>query len=138
MPPARDQRVTSGAPPGEAAARAAEDTPSAGDMAALPSAAGVAASTSTKRARIISAPVPAEPQDRSSPNGAKTLVVSRGEMTSTPATSEPAALATGNAPSPAPAAGAPYAAPNPTDTAPASAEISIGPAPSATTAPAAS
>ena len=135
---AGDKGVSIGTPAREDAARAAEDTPSAGDMAALPSAAGVAASTSTKRARIISAPVPAEPQDRSSPNGAKTLVVSRGEMTSTPATSEPAALATGNAPSPAPAAGAPYAAPNPTDTAPASAEISIGPAPSATTAPAAS
>jgi len=63
---------------------------------------------------------------------------SRPEMTSTPAPSEPAALATGNAPSPALAAGAPYAAANPTDTAPASAALSIGPAPSATTAPAAS
>jgi hypothetical protein len=60
------------------------------------------------------------------------------EMTSTPATSEPAAVATGNAPSPAPAAGVPYAAANPTDTAPASTAISVGPAPSATTAPAAS
>jgi len=60
------------------------------------------------------------------------------EIISIPATSEPAALATGNAPSPAPAAGAPYAAANPTDSAPASAAISIGPAPSATTAPAAS
>jgi hypothetical protein len=60
------------------------------------------------------------------------------EMTSTPAASEPAGLATGNAPSPAPAAGVPYAAANPTDTAPASTAISVGPAPSATTAPAAS
>src|SRR6202023_1043022 len=98
----------------------AEDTPSAGETAARPSAADVAASTSTKPARIISAPVPAEPQG-SSPNIAKTLVVPRPEMTSTPATSEPAALATGNVPSPAPAAGAPYAAASPTDTAPASA-----------------
>ncbi len=61
----------------------------------------------------------------------------RPEMTSTPATPEPAALATENAPSPAPTAGAPFAAANPTDTAPASAAISVGPAPSATTAPAA-
>jgi peptidase C39-like protein len=60
------------------------------------------------------------------------------EMTSTPATPEPAALATGNASSPAPAAGAPYAAANPTDTAPAAAAISAESATSATTAPAAS
>jgi Peptidase C39 family len=60
------------------------------------------------------------------------------EMTSTPATSEPAALATGNAPSPAPAGGVPYAAANPADTAPASTAISVGPAPSATTAAASS
>src|SRR5215831_5009603 len=60
------------------------------------------------------------------------------EMTSTPVTSQPAALATANAPPPAPPAGAPYAVANPTDTAPASAAISVGPALSATTAPAAS
>jgi Peptidase C39 family len=60
------------------------------------------------------------------------------EMTSTPATPEPTAPATGNASSPAPTAGVPFAAANPTDTAPASAAISVGPAPSATTAPAAS
>jgi Peptidase C39 family len=60
------------------------------------------------------------------------------EMTSTAATSEPAAPATGNARSPAPEVGAPFAAANPTDTAPASAPISVGPAPSATTTAAAS
>jgi len=59
------------------------------------------------------------------------------EMTSTPATSEPAAPATANAPPPAPAAGAPQAAANPTDTAPASVAISVGPASTAATAPAA-
>jgi len=133
-----DKAVSIGTPPREDAAGAAEDTSSAEETAALPSAAGVAASTSTKPARIISAPVPAEPQGGSSPNVAKTLVVPRPEMTSTPATSGPAALATGNAPSPAPAAGAPYAAASPTDTAPASAALSIGSAPSATTAPGAS
>jgi hypothetical protein len=57
------------------------------------------------------------------------------EIISTPATPEPAPVATGNAPSPGPTAGAPYAAANPTDAAPASEAISIGPAPSATTAP---
>ncbi len=90
-------------------------------------------------------PTPGVGSSSSSPHGAPARrgiparedAAARPEMTSTPATPEPAALATENAPSPAPTAGAPFAAANPTDTAPASAAISVGPAPSATTAPAA-
>jgi hypothetical protein len=119
-------------------AAGAEYTPSAGKTAERPSTRDAAASTSTTPARIISAPMSAEPQGEFSSNISKTSLASTPEMTSTPATSEPPALETGNAPPPGPKAGAPYVAANPTDTAPASQTICFGSAPSATTAPAAS
>jgi hypothetical protein len=123
--PERDKAVSISTPGGSAAGPA-QDTPSAEEMPTFPSTAGAAANTSTEAARIIAAPVPAEPQGGSSPNAAKTWVVQEPEATSTAVTSEPAPQA----------AGASYAQANPTDTAPASA-ISGGPGPFATTAPAA-
>jgi Peptidase C39 family len=134
--PGRDKAVSISTSAREDTAGAAQDIPSAGEMAAHPSAAGVAASISTEAARVISASVPAEPQGGSSPNVAKTWVVQEPKVTSTPATPEPAPIETVDALSPAPAAGASHAEANPTGTTPASA-ISGGPAPSAMTAPAA-
>ena len=116
----------------------AEYTPSAGETAKRPSISDVAASTSTTPARIISAPMSAQPQGELSSNIPKTSVASPPETTFAPATSEPPALETGTAPPTGPKAGAPYAVANPTDTAPASQAISVGSPPSATTAPAAS
>jgi hypothetical protein len=120
-------------------AAGAKYTPSAWETAERSSTTDVAASTSTTPPRIISiisAPISAEPQGES--NISKTSVASTAEMTSTPATLEPPALETGNAPPPGPKAGAPYAAVNPTDTAPPSQAIAVGFAPSDTTAPGAS
>jgi peptidase C39-like protein len=134
--PGWDKAVGISTPAGEDAAGAAQDTPSTGGMAALPSATGVAVSTSTEAARIIAAPVPTEPQGGSSPNAAKTWVVQEPQVTSTPVTSEQAPRATGGALFSAPEAGASYAEANPSDAAPAS-SISDRPALSATTAPAA-
>jgi hypothetical protein len=133
-----EDKAGSIATPARGDAAGAENTPSAGETAARPSASDVAGSTSTTPARIISAPMSAEPQGELSSNISKTSVASTPEMTSTPATSEPPVLETGNAPPPGPKPGAPYAGANPTDTAPASPAISVGSAPSATTAPAAS
>ena len=124
--------------PARGDAAGAEHAPSAGETAARPSASDVAGSTSKTPARIISAPMSAEPQGESSSNISKTSVGSTPAMTSTPATSEPPGQETGNAPPLGPKPGAPYAAANPTDTAPASPAISVGSASSATTAPAAS
>ena len=119
-------------------AAGAEDTRSAGETAARPSASDVVGSSSTTSARIISAPMSAEPQGELSSNVSKTSVASTPEMTSTPTTSEPPAPETGNGPLPGPNPGTPYAGANPIDTAPASPAISVGSVPSATTAAAAS
>jgi Peptidase C39 family len=132
-----DKAVSIGSPAKEDPAGAARDTRSAGGVAVLPSGASVPVNTSTEAARIIAAPVPAEPQGASSPNAAKTWVVQEPEVTSTPATLQPAPLVAGDALSPALASDASYGDANPTGMAPAASAISGGPAPSATTAPAA-
>jgi hypothetical protein len=104
-----------------------EDTPLAGDTAARPpSDSNVAGSTATTPTRIISAPMSSEAQGKLSSTIPKTSVASMPEITATPATSEPPALVTGNAPPPGPKPGAPYAGENPTDTAPGFPAISVG------------
>jgi Peptidase C39 family len=132
-----NKAVSIGTPARGNAARA-EYEPSAGETPERPSTNDAAASTSTRPARIISAPMSAEPHGELSSNISKTSVASTPEMTSTPATSEPPALATRNASPPGPKPGAPNAGANPTDTAPASEAISVGSASSATTPSAAS
>src|SRR5262249_37761256 len=74
--------------PARGDAAGAEDTPSAGETAAPPTASDGSGRTSTTPARIISAPTSAEPQGELSANIPKTSVSSAPETTSTHAMSE--------------------------------------------------